>query len=97
VTAITISLVIVTLAVPDFVESALLVAVTTTLADKGKSAGAVNTPPVLIVPVAVLPPGTPFTLQLTDVSVAFFTVAVNVIALPSNTEALAGAIDTVTC
>jgi len=91
------SLATVTPADADFVGSALLVAVICTLAGDGKSGGAVYTPTAVIVPVAVDPPETPFTLQLTLVSVVFFTVAVNVIVFPSNTEPLGGAIDTVIC
>jgi len=91
------SLAIVTLTVADFVGSAWLVAVTCTVTGDGKSAGAVYTPAAVIVPVAALPPETPFTLQLTVVSVVFFTVAVKVSILPSNTEPLGGAIDTVIC
>jgi hypothetical protein len=91
------SLSTVTLAVAAFVESAWLVAVTCTVAGDGKSAGAVYTPAVLIVPVVAFPPETPFTLQLTEVSVVFFTVAANVIVFPSKTDPLGGAIDTVIC
>jgi hypothetical protein len=89
------SLAIVKLTVADFVGSAWLVAVTCTVTGDGKSAGAVYTPAAVTVPVAALPPETPFTLQLTVVSVVFFTVAVKVSILPSNTEPLGGAIDTV--
>jgi len=78
VSARTISLVIVTLAEPDFVGSAWLVAVTCTILGEGKSAGAVYTPPAVIVPSVVVPPTTPLTLQLTAVSVMFDTTAVNV-------------------
>jgi hypothetical protein len=92
-----ISLAIVKLTVADFVGSAWLVAVTCTVTGDGKSAGAVYTPAAVIVPVAALPPETPFTLQLTVVSVVFLTVAVKVSILPSNTEPLGGAIDTVIC
>jgi hypothetical protein len=42
------------------------------------------------VPVAVLPPATPFTLHTTVVSLAFVTVAVNIWGLPKITVALAG-------
>ena len=61
------SLVTVTAAVSDFVASAWLVAVTCTFAGEGKSAGAVYTPPGVIVPVAALPPAVPFTLQFTRI------------------------------
>jgi hypothetical protein len=63
---------------PDFVASAWLVAVICTDAGDGKSAGAVYTPPEEIVPAAALPPATPFTLQLTLVFVLLVTVAENV-------------------
>jgi len=91
------SLAIVTPAEAGFVGSALLVAVTCTLAGDGKSPGAVYTPAVVIVPTVAFPPETPFTLQLTVVSVLFFTVAVNVMVFPSSTEPLDGATATVIC
>lgn len=84
------SLVIVTAAVADFVASAWLVAVTCTVAGDGKSTGALYTPAGVIVPAAAFPPGIPFTLQLTLVSVAFVTVAVNVAWFPSTTDPLWG-------
>ena len=74
----TISLVIVILAELDFVGSAWLVAVICTRVGEGKSAGAVYTPPAVIVPTWAFPPATPLTLQLTAVSVVFVTTAVNV-------------------
>lgn len=77
-------------AVADFVESAWLVAVTWTIDSEGKSPGAAYTPADVIVPLEALPPTTPFTLQVTPVSVVFVTVAVNVSELPSRTEPLAG-------
>jgi hypothetical protein len=85
------SLVTVSCAVADFVESAWLVAVTWTIAGEGRSLGAVYTPAELIVPLDALPPGAPFTLQFTFVSVVFVTVAVSVCEFPSNTEPLNGA------
>ncbi len=72
------SLVIANVPVPDFVESAWLVAVTCTVAGDGRSAGAVYTPAEVIVPSAAFPPATPLTPQLTVVSVVFVTVAVKV-------------------
>jgi hypothetical protein len=51
----------------------------------------VYTPAELIVPLDAVPPGTPFTLQFTFVSVAFVTDAANVSEFPSNTEPLIGA------
>ena len=47
-----------------------------------------------IVPVAALPPRTPFTLHTTVESLAFVTFAVNVWGLPKITVALAGVIFT---
>lgn len=89
------SLVIVSCAVADFVKSAWLVAVTWTIAGDGRSAGAVYTPPEVIVPIEALPLGTPFTLQITLVFVVLVTVAVSVCELPSRTERLVGVTDTV--
>ena len=85
------SLVTITAAESDFVASAWLVAVTCTFAGEGKSAGAVYTPPGVIVPVAALPPAVPFTLQFTLISVVFVTVAENVAVFPSSTDPLFGA------
>jgi hypothetical protein len=84
------SLVIASVPVPDFVASAWLVAVTCAVAGDGRSIGAVNTPAAVTVPTAAFPPTTPLTLQLTAVPVAFVTVAVNVIWLPSRIVPLAG-------
>ncbi len=59
----------VTLALPDFVASATLVAVTLTVGGEGGVKGAVYTevlaPFGTTVPTVVLPPGIPFTLQVT--------------------------------
>jgi hypothetical protein len=71
--------------VPDFVESAWLVAMTCTVSGDGMSAGAVYPPADVIVPSGAFPPGTPFTLQLTAVSFVFVTVAVKVAWAPSYT------------
>jgi hypothetical protein len=79
-----------TVAESDFVASAWLVAVTCTYAGVGRSAGAVYTPPEDMDPTAAFPPATPFTLQLTLVSVAFVTVAANAARFPSTTDPLAG-------
>jgi len=84
------SLVIAKVPVPDFVESAWLVAVTCTVAGDGMSAGAVYTPADVIVPTAAFPPGTPFTLQLTAVSVVFVAAAINVAWSPSKTDPFVG-------
>jgi hypothetical protein len=89
------SLVTTKVPVPDFVASALLVAVTSTVAGDGRSAGAVYTPAEVIVPSVRFPPGTLLTLQLTAVSVVFVTVAVKVVWFPSRTVPLTGV--TFTC
>jgi hypothetical protein len=73
------SLVIANVPAPDFVESAWLVAVICTVAGDGRSAGAAYTPTGVIVPSAAFPPGTPLTLQVTAMSVAFVTVAAKVV------------------
>ena len=44
----------------------------------------------MIVPSTALPPGTPLTLQLTEVSVVFVTIAVNVAWPPSTNDPVAG-------
>jgi len=75
--------------------SATLVAVTVTITGAGRIAGAVYTPPALIVPMDALPPGTPFTLQFTAVFVVLPTVAENVCAAPRRTDAEDGATLTV--
>jgi hypothetical protein len=85
------SLVIVSCTVADFVESAWLVAVTFTVVEEGRSAGAVYTPFVAIVPVDGFPPGMPLTLQLTFVLGVFVTVAENDCELPNKTDPFIGA------
>ena len=89
------SFTIVAAAVSDFVASAWLVAAICTVADAGKSPGAVYRPSGVIVPDVALPPGVPFTLQLTAVSAVFATFAENSIAFPSIADPLLGEIDTV--
>src|SRR6266850_5792352 len=84
------SLTIVAAALSDFVASAWLVAVICAVADAGRIAGAVYTPSDVIVPNVALPPGVPFTDQLTAVSAVFATFAVNGIAFPSMTDPLFG-------
>jgi hypothetical protein len=84
------SLETVTCALADFVESAALVAVTCTVCGEGKSVGAVKTPDRVIVPVAAVPPATPFTLQTTSVSAALLTVAEKSCVLPKSTVAADG-------
>ena len=73
-----------TVAVPIFVGSAVLVACTATVAGTGRNCGAVKMPLGEIVPTVVLPPGTPATLQLTEV-VVFDAVAVRAAVMPSST------------
>jgi hypothetical protein len=90
------SLVIVIVAVALFVASATLAACTVTVVLAGKSPGDVYNPFELIVPTVMLPPGIPFTLQVTAVFVVFPTVATNVCGAPSSTEAAAGVTFTVT-
>ena len=84
------SLTIVAAALSDFVASAWLVAVICAVADAGRIAGAVYTPSGVIVPNVALPPGAPFTDQLTAVSAVFANFAVNGIAFPSMTDPLFG-------
>ncbi len=68
---------IVTLAAPDFVGSATLVADTVTVLGDGTLFGAVYNPPAVMVPTLVLPPATPFTFQVTPKFDEPVTVAVN--------------------
>lgn len=89
------SLTIAAVAVSDFVASAWLAAVICTVADAVRIVGALYTPSLVIVPKVALPPGVPFTLQLTAVSAVFATFAENGIAFPSITDPLFGEIDTV--
>ena len=89
------SLTIAAAAVSDFVASAWLVAAICTIADAGKSPGAVYRPSVVIVPDVALPPGVPFTPQLTAGSAVFVTFAENGIVFPSITDPLFGEIVTV--
>jgi hypothetical protein len=65
------------LAVPEELGDAVLVAVTITVAGEGTVAGAEYNPEAEIVPIALLPPGIPLTLQVTVVVVVPVTVAVN--------------------
>lgn len=90
----TISLVMGICAIADFVGSATLVAVTVTIAVEGRPGGAVNTPLAVIVPVAALPPETPFTLQVTLVLFALVTLAANAWELPNRTDAVVGETET---
>jgi hypothetical protein len=91
---------IVAVALPDFVPSAALVAVTVTLAGDGGAAGAVYKAVVAlvvtIVPSVEFPPAIPFTLQLNPAagSPLAVIVAVNTCAPPVGTLAVGGATDT---
>lgn len=82
------SLMMVRSVLPDFVASAWLVAFTCTVAGAGRSTGAMYTPLAAIVPTALFPSGASFTLQVTPVSLAFATLAVNVSELPRSTSLL---------
>jgi hypothetical protein len=75
---------------PDLLASAWLVAVICTVAGTGKSIGAVYAPAAVIVPSVVFPPVTPFTLQITAVSVVFDTFAVKLVWFPSRTDPVEG-------
>ena len=81
---------------PVALASAELTARTVTEFELGTATGAVNRPDELIVPVAVLPPATPFTCQLTAVFEDPATVALNDLVAPTRTVALAGETVTVT-
>ena len=84
------SLVMVSVAVANFVLSLLLVAVICAVGVTGRSTGAVYMPAAVMVPVTGLPPAMPFTLQETVVSVAPVTAAAKVCVLPKRSEAVAG-------
>ena len=73
---------IVTVVPATFVLSAFEVAVIVTVAGFGTTAGAVYTPPAVIVPIVALPPTIPFTFHTTDVSEVLTTVAVNCCDVP---------------
>ena len=76
--------------------SAKLTARTVTVLKVGNVLGAANMPDELIVPVAALPPVTPFTCQVTEVFDDPATVAVKCCVAPARTFALAGEMETVT-
>jgi hypothetical protein len=90
VTATARSLVTVNCALALIVGEAVLVAVTRTVAGEGKSAGAVKTPLLSTVPLALFPPGTPLTLQVTAELLVPVNAAVNCCVLPSRTLAVVG-------
>ena len=86
----------VTALLPDAAASAELTALTVTVLELGTVAGAVYTPVELIVPVAALPPATPFTCHVTAVFDDPATVAPKDFVAPARTFALAGETVTVT-
>jgi hypothetical protein len=86
----------VTVLVPDAVASAALTAPTVTVLEAGTVFGAVYMPDELIVPVAALPPATPFICQVTEVFDDPVTVALKDCTAPALTFALAGETITVT-
>jgi len=81
---------------PVAAELAELTALIVTVLELGTAAGAVYIPEELIVPVAELPPCTPFTCQVTAVFDDPVTVALKDCVAPARTLALAGEILTVT-
>ena len=85
----------VTLAEPESDAFADKTAVTVTVAGLGMVAGAVYNPFDVIVPAAALPPGVPFTCQVTAVFVVPVTVAMNCVLAPGPTVAVAGVTVTV--
>jgi hypothetical protein len=85
----------VTIAEPESDIFAEETAVTVTVAGLGIVLGAVYNPFALIVPVVALPPGVPFTCQVTAVFVVPVTVARNCVVAPGLTVAEAGVTVTV--
>ena len=86
----------VTEALPTADGATVLEACTVTAAGDGVALGAVKNPLALIVPTALLPPGIPFTIHVTVVTVAFCTVAANCMPWPTWTLALTGDTETLT-
>lgn len=86
----------VTALLPDAVASAELTAPTVTMLELGTVVGAMYKPDEFIVPVAALPPSTPFTCQVTEVFVDPVTVALKDCVAPIRTFALDGETATVT-
>jgi hypothetical protein len=80
----------VTALLPVAEASAELTARTVTVLELGRVAGAVYMPDALIVPVAALPPATPFTCHVTAVFDDPATVAPKDFVAPARTFALAG-------
>jgi hypothetical protein len=87
----------VTLAEPESDAFADKTAVTVTVAGLGMVLGAVYKPFEVIVPAAALPPGVPFTCQVTVVFVVPVTVAVNCVVAPGLSVAVVGVTVTVIC
>jgi hypothetical protein len=87
---------IVTIAEADALLSDTLTAPIVTTAGFGRICGAVYSPAAVTVPVAAIPPITPFTLQITPAFVVLFTVALNCCVAPSPTCTVGGAMLTVT-
>ena len=85
----------VTLAEPETDAFSDETAVTVTVAGLGMVLGAVYNPFEEMVPAAALPPGVPFTCQVTAVFVAPVTVAVNCVLAPGLSVAVAGVTATV--
>lgn len=85
----------VTLAEPESDAFADKTAVTVTVAGLGMVLGAVYNPLDVIVPVAALPPGVPFTRQVTAVFVVPVTLAMNCVLAPGLSVAIAGVTVTV--
>ena len=85
----------VTIAEPESDAFAEETAVTVTVAGLGIVLGAVYNPVDVIVPAAALPPGAPFTCQITAVFVVPVTVAMNCVLAPGLTVAVAGVTVTV--
>src|ERR1700733_4758529 len=86
----------VTAALADLLESALLTALTVTVSGSTARFGALYRPLALTVPRVALPPWTLFTNQVTAVLVVFATVAVNCLLALRATLALVGEILTLT-
>ena len=82
-------------ATDTWLGSALLAAAMFTDAGNVTAGGAVYRPELEIVPITALPPGTPFTDQVTAVSDVPVTDAVNCFVSPAWTEAAAGETETV--
>src|SRR5580698_7757496 len=76
--------------VPEMLGASVIKAVMVTLAGFGMITGAVYKPALVMVPTVALPPVTPFTCQVTAVSLVLVTVAVNCCCEPSCTLAVAG-------